>query len=195
MRNMNFIAGPIRRTVLLPPNQYRNCLDYQRGLLESYRVSGIFDALCCPSLYAGQDPPWITPPSRSRRFQEQGSVVLSSLPAPGTQYTVHSFVVPTGMAGVLSLHYQMYTGAGFTEGSGDLIWRIRINRAYLRDYSNMLTSLGNNVSPMPFNRGVVRLKSLDRVDYIVELGTDAPAHLDFTARIATGMMGYYYPQE
>lgn len=184
-----------RRQILVPPNAWRECLSRHQDYLTAIQAAGGVRELCCPSQYSGSEPPWIQAPRTARRFQEQSSVVLGNLPAPGTDSAIITFEVPQGMDGVLSNHFQMYTGAGFIEGSGDIAWRIRINRTFLKDYSNMETSLGNNVSPIIFSRGGIRVSSQDEVSYIVNLGPNALVNLDFTARIAVSISGYYYPQE
>lgn len=184
--------SPGVRPVLLPPNPWRQCLQTRWQLLEAVRAAGGVRAVCCSSLYAGENPPWQQMPRTGRRYLEQGSVAVGALTLD-TDYTVLSFTVPHAVDGVMTQHYQMYTGAGFIEGSGVLRWRIRVNRAFLKDYGNTDTSFGNTTSPIAFNQGRIRLYSQDQVSYIVR-ATDLTV-LDPTARIAVGILGYYYPQE
>jgi hypothetical protein len=188
------LSNPAVRNVLVRPNSWRECLNQYWSFLEAIRTAGGVRAICCSSNYAGENPPWIEQPRTGRRFQEPGSIIVGSM-VEGTDYTVSSFEVPSGMDGVLKAHFQMFTGAGFTEGSGDIIWRIRINRAFVKDYSNTLTSYGNTTSPVPFNNGQIRLSSRDTVSYIAQLGAGALTRLDNTARIVVATLGYYYPQE
>lgn len=68
-------------------------------------------------------------------------------PAVGVISAVVSFTVPEGFHGVIKKVGNVYIGAGFVEGSGSLIWQILQNAGVVRNYDNMLASLGTVTAP------------------------------------------------
>jgi hypothetical protein len=102
--------------------------------------------------------------------------------------------VPTGYDGVIVSVINMFTGPGFVEGSGDLHYRIRINRRWLKDYGDIQTTLGTVASPCMIYRGGVKLRTHEVVQYWVQLGAGALGRLDPTGRIVCAFFGWFYPQ-
>jgi hypothetical protein len=68
-------------------------------------------------------------------------------PAVGVAAPVVSFQVPEGHFGVIKKVGNVYIGAGFVEGSGSLIWQIQQNQGVVRNYDNILASLGTVTQP------------------------------------------------
>jgi hypothetical protein len=68
-------------------------------------------------------------------------------PGIGVTSPVVSFTVPEGHHGVIKKVGNVYIGAGFVEGSGSLIWQILQNGGVVRNYDNMLASLGTVTAP------------------------------------------------
>jgi hypothetical protein len=71
----------------------------------------------------------------------------AALPAIGSTLAVVSFTVPEGFHGVIKKVGNVYLGAGFAEGSGSLIWQIQQNAGVVRNYDNILASLGTVTQP------------------------------------------------
>ncbi|HLW53249.1 MAG TPA: hypothetical protein VKW06_10440 [Candidatus Angelobacter sp.] len=65
-----------------------------------------------------------------------------ALPAIGVTSTVVSFVVPEGYHGVIRRMGNVFVGSGWTEGSGSLVWQLLANGAVIRNYDNVVSSLG-----------------------------------------------------
>ena len=131
-------------------------------------------------------------PSEGRRYQQIGSILLPI--AEGADNLVTTFQVPTGYDGVIVSIVNMYTGAGFVEGSGDLHYRIQINRRWLKDYGDIQTTLGTVASPCMIYRGGVKLRTQEVVQYWVQLGAGALGRLDPTGRLVCAFFGWFYPQ-
>lgn len=70
-----------------------------------------------------------------------------ALPAVAATSTIVSFTVPDGFNGVIQRLANVYVGTGFVEGSGSLIWQITANQGVVRNYENILASLGAVSSP------------------------------------------------
>jgi hypothetical protein len=68
-------------------------------------------------------------------------------PAVGNAIAVVSFSVPEGHYGVIKQIGNVYIGAGFVEGSGSLIWQLQQNNGVVRNYDNILSSLGTVSAP------------------------------------------------
>lgn len=68
-------------------------------------------------------------------------------PAVGVAAPVVQFTVPEGHFGVIKRVGNVYIGAGFVEGSGSLIWQIQQNQGVVRNYDNILASLGTVTQP------------------------------------------------
>jgi hypothetical protein len=68
-------------------------------------------------------------------------------PAVGTNIAVVQFTVPQGQFGVIKKVGNVYIGAGFVEGSGSLVWQIQQNAGVVRNYDNILASLGTVNAP------------------------------------------------
>ena len=70
-----------------------------------------------------------------------------ALPAPGASAVVVTFTVPEGFHGVIKRAGNAFVGAGWTEGTGTLVWQILANGGVIRNYDNILASLGSVSAP------------------------------------------------
>src|ERR1035437_4756709 len=69
--------------------------------------------------------PWSFPPPNARRVFRVGSVLA---PAPATETEVLVYRVPQGYQFWLVSIVQVYLGAGFIAGAGDILWTLDRNR-------------------------------------------------------------------
>jgi len=70
--------------------------------------------------------PWLFPPPGSIRVRASASIAA---PVSGTQAQVLLYTVPSGFNFVLTRVVQLYTGASFVPGSGDIVWSLDKNVA------------------------------------------------------------------
>jgi hypothetical protein len=70
-----------------------------------------------------------------------------STPAVGSTSTVVQFTVPDGHHGVIWKLGNVYVGTGFVEGSGSLVWQILQDLGVVRNYDNIVASLGTVTQP------------------------------------------------
>lgn len=138
---------------------------------------------------AGWVPEWVQPPPKFQPFDYQGVI---QTPADGvtTDQIVLSFVVPVGFSGVIKRLSGNYTGPGFVQGSGNLIWRIIVNGVPVKNYSNILIEFGSIVTPRTTD-GII-ISSGQVVQYVVNRPTTVVASPG-TFVICTAA-GYYWPQ-
>jgi hypothetical protein len=174
---------------LFPDNLFDVALDDERRMWEVIQRLGGLKLICPGQKYAM--PPWVKQPEQGRRFSK-----ISSIPLPGveqTDFLVATMQVPLGYDGVIPSVVQIYTGMGFAEGSGDIVWRIQLNQRYEKDYGNTKTSIGSLNVPYPANSGAIRLLSGQTVNYFVSLGAGALGNL-VGGRIVCAMFGWFYPR-
>lgn len=147
----------------------------------------------CPSLSTKRHlnrlmlPPG-TPPG-ARRFFETNFILL---PTPGDT-TVLSFRVPYGYDGIILGNFQLFTGQNFVEGSGDIIWRLKINLHYARDWGNLPVSLGSLQTLSPVEGGVYILSG-DLITYQVNAVNTSGLLTPGLGRIICGLYGFFYPR-
>lgn len=193
-RRMPFTALPDRYRICPSPANGDQMACYHDWLLmDQMQREGKFNGgSCC---YGGGNkygsPPWITMPPEGRAFQFRQSAPINSFTV-GVNTVVTTFRVPTGYDGVITGLVNLYTGLGFTEGSGQLIWRIRVQPRWVKYFSVINNTLGSFDSPSSLYRSGVRIKAQQTVDYVVNVVN--AAGLDPLARIECGFYGWFYPQ-
>ncbi len=172
-------------------NAARQALAGQYQLLMAMRAAGAFDSTYCQS--SGENPPWILMPPMGERFSFFDSIVL---PAESVETDVTTFSCPQGYDGVITQHFHLFipdASGSFTEGSGQLTWRIRQNSRPVRGYQSMLTTQGGLQSPLVMDAGGIRIQSSQLLRYTVTLGAGSLARLQ-SGRIHAGFIGWFYPR-
>lgn len=91
-------------------------------------------------------PPWSETPSGGQPFTFLNAAAVS-LPAIGSSVTVVTFQVPRRKNGVIEFVANQFVGGGWTEGTGDLIWRITADGVPIQGYDAMIASIGSLSNP------------------------------------------------
>lgn len=114
-------------------------------------------------------PPWVQMPDGGFPFSANGTINTPAMGSgfvdvigPAGQYPMQ---VPNGSDGVIRTLVCFYNGAGFTSGSGQLVWRILVDGQAVRNYDNILVQLG--VQPFPGNTEGIRLQTNQMVQFQV----------------------------
>jgi len=191
---MRAFASPYAQppTSFVAPNYYDQLLYRDYGTMDNMRRSGLLQAMCCPSAYSGDNPPWIVMPPGGKRFQNIGNVDILTM-TEGVETTVVQFRVPDGWEGVITGHFNLCATLNqLVEASGDVTWRIKNNRRYIEDYGDITTTLGSLASPTILYRGGFRLVSHQTIKYTATLGVGGQAALG-SGRIIVGLQGWFYP--
>jgi len=173
---------------IILPNRYDRELERDNGIFRQIVALGGLKTLCCPTARNWDKPPYLVMPEDARQFQVIDSIAL---PNPGDpEQVVTQMIVPVGYAGVITSVVNYWTGAGFIDGSGDLVWRIKVGPVYARDFGEILTALGSLTSPCTLFRGGLRLRTFQRVQYL--FSHSALSGLA-GGRIVCGFLGWFYP--
>jgi len=143
-------------------------------------------------------PPWSEMPVGGRPFNYIR--VLDPTPAAdGTETIVLNQQVPDGMNAVIFGVMNYFQGAGFEQGAGDLIWRLRTgpNSATqgrpVLGFSDIRTFLGDFYRSFMQVDGGILVASTDYIIYTVTHALVSPIVPAGTS-IFAGIKGYYWPQ-
>lgn len=134
------------------------------------------------------------PPKGSRAFNPRGIIPL---PDPAdNDVAVLTTTVPLAYDGIiLGIAHTYIDPSGsntFQQGSGDLIWRIKINGIYYaRDCGEMLTSLGSLNNLYSISGGIL-VRSLNTIEYLVYAPNTSGALAG--GSIYCSLHGYFFPR-
>lgn len=132
-----------------------------------------------------QPGPWLMMPPGFDSFDWGSGIPTPAIGAGNV--TVLQFSVPSQYRGIIRGLTHYTTGPGFQQGSGDLIWRIRLDNKYVRNYGNISVEFGDKrESRETFG---ILLNPGQTVYYLVQNVNYAPAG----TRIVCQMKGWYWP--
>lgn len=129
--------------------------------------------------------PWGPYPTGRLPFDQVGTVNLPAVGAGDT--TVLTFQVPLGYDGVTQYYSLNFMGGGFTEGSGDIVWRILQNGATVRNFENITSERGTVYIPRP----VANLQFFS--NDIITVVVNHIANAALIGQVIVSLNGYYYP--
>ena len=89
-------------------------------------------------------PAYLEMPADGIPFNEVNYITL---PAIAAEAAIVSFLVSPGMNGVIKWIGNNLVGAGFTDGSGSIVWQITIDGQPVRNHEHIIGSLGSPASP------------------------------------------------
>ncbi len=186
---------PIALQGCKPRNEYDWCMVY-----EQLRVRKIKFPPSCSIPKEFQNSyhlPWADDfgnhavPAEAVPFRNAGGIVTPATAAGDT--VIISERVPQGYDGLLLGAYWFYTGSGFLEGSGDIVWRIQLNQRFLEDLGNVEFQMGSPISPMPMTQGQILLSgqtarvlvNVPNLSGMIQIGA---------SQIGAGLIGFYFPR-
>lgn len=170
-------------------NDYDHCL---QGIRRAYKL------ICkqiCPKPRPMISWPWdqeegVPPDAVPFRFADG---ILTPFPVDG-DVQVLDFRVPVGYDGIIMQGYNLYTGTGFVQGSGDILWRIQINgKYYVRDWGSIAYQLGRLSDPFPFTDALFVTSNQD-VRMLVNVPNTSGAIQVGASRILGALLGYWLPR-
>jgi len=128
--------------------------------------------------------PWLDEPPGAQPFDPQESI---SLPAAAGDTVVLTMLVPAGYDGVINEMSCNFTGGGFTQGSGDIIWSLRVDG---KPYPNFGIITNEKGTPLQGRKiGRIRVYSGQRVQWLV----NHVANLALNGNVICSLTGYFYP--
>lgn len=134
-------------------------------------------------------PPWIEEPASGQPFNytNQSQVLL---PAIGSEAKVVTFTVPPGRHGVIQAIGNQFSGGGWNEGSGDLVWRLDVDGVAANGFGNILSSIGSMANPGDFRASPIRIRENQLVELIAR-----NVAIVLAAQSLLGLLrGYFYEQ-
>lgn len=140
----------------------------------------------------GVDYPWTKFPPGGQSFQFQ-----QEIPTPGISNNFSSVInvngaggilVPVGYDGCINMYSANYTGGGFVDGSGDLIWQITQNGQPIKNFENILTERGDPNQPIPVN--TIKIYSGQLIQFLVAHPANPALSIGY---IICSLGGYFYP--
>lgn len=135
-------------------------------------------------------PPWIYPPDNFQGFDSANSILTPAVGAGDT--VVLSFKVPFGWDGVIRRLSHNYAGGGFLQGSGAIIWRLRINGQIVRNYDAITMEWGTIQQPRLIDG--IRIYSSQLVEYLVTVPGGSGFIPSQSTFILCSLGGWIYPR-
>ena len=171
------------------PNVHNRMLMQEQELFRKIDAAGGLQKMACPGAVVYDKPPYLVMPPNGVPVQEQAALTL---PAGAGNNVVVQWRVPTGYDGVLTSLVNLWTGGAgtFVDGSGDIVWRVQINRRYPRNYGNIITTLGSLTTPCQLFRGGLRIYSGELLTYMVNHAANAGLT---GGNVICAFLGYIYP--
>jgi len=180
--------GEISAACPRPINRYDLCAEQ-----EVWRLKRIHFPPSCniPKNLGAWDEEAMPIPAGARPFNIQGTIVTPATAAGDV--LVCQAQVPTGYDALLSEIYQIYQGSGFSQGSGDIVWRIRRNQIWLKALGNMPYSLGSFKNLVLLTEGEIILSG-SVFSYFVNVPNLSGMIQVGASKISCGMRGFYWPR-
>lgn len=128
-------------------------------------------------------------PNGAVEYLERGAIVT---PGPGVDNLVLQCDVPIGYESMLYGLVLQYTGTGFVEGSGDIIWRVQVGTRWLKGYGNSLFSRGTERQPFHL-ADYARVNSGSRMRVFVNVPNLSGLIEVGKSFITCALQGWHYP--
>lgn len=109
-------------------------------------------------------------PIDGTRINPKGSLLIAPATASGV-YTVLTYRVPAGYYGWINYASNEYTGSGFDEAGGGLIWEIQVQNWFYPGYGTIPYSLGSRLAGLWNIAGGLPLLSNQYISYVVRYDT------------------------
>ncbi len=142
-------------------------------------------------------PPYIQPPKNAVRWQpgKDASLAIPVAPA-GVDQLVFSDRMPLGYDGLIVILSNLWNGTGFVEGSGDITWRVKIDRRFIPDYDTILVTLSNlSVTAAEIVGQGIPVYSGQLVQYFANFAAGSENRLNHTGLTLCAISGYKWPRE
>ena len=189
-------GNPLLRQTVYTANSWDTNIWTHANIWSYVRNHGGLKSCCkVPSLGAPvwEQPPWEVMPSNAEPFQEMFAMPTDTLAAsPGTDIVLGEFTVPNGMDGVINRFVAQTSAAGFTDFSGQIIWRLLINNRYARNLGNVQNTYGSlQAAFMVPGQDSFRLVSQQTITLIAQVPAGSPVS---GGGIVAGAFGWFYPR-
>lgn len=120
------------------------------------------------------------------RFPNQASVILGAI---ASDTVVVSFTVPHGKNGAITTISNQFVGGGWTEGTGDLVWRVDVNGVAVQGFNSLISSIGSMSNPADLRFNAIRVRENDFVRLVVNNVAVVVANQYLLGQLG----GFFYP--
>jgi len=133
-----------------------------------------------------------------RQWENVDQLAYALLPAIGSTVIIISFTVPIGRNGIIRKVANNFVGGGWTEGTGDIVWRILVDGTPppgATSYDTINASLGSPANPVDipgfrvYENQVVTLQAFNNP------GGPNGGVIVAGQRVGGRLIGYLYPRE
>lgn len=152
---------------------------------------------CChiPELGAPiwSQPPWQVMPSQGVRIEKMFSLPISAFGTPftGLDVTLGTYVIPSGYDGAVNRFICNFSGDGFDDFSGSIVWRLLINKRYAKNLGNVTNTYGDFQTAFIVPGDAIRVISGQTLTLIANIPVGSPVT---GGRVNAGIFGYTYPR-
>jgi hypothetical protein len=140
-------------------------------------------------------PPWQVMPSNAIRFGPNNiyyqPVTAFGPPFTGVDVVLGEFQCDLGYDGAITHFLCGYTGSGHEDGSGDIVWRLKIGQRFAKDVGNVQTTFGSIQTALTIPGSAYRFISGQTVQLIANVPVGSPID---GGRIFAGVLGWMYPR-
>lgn len=134
--------------------------------------------------------PVVALPSGGQSFM-QHNVAAVVMPAIGATVTVVTYTVPLGRYGFITRIANQFVGGGWTEGTGDLLWRLNADGIPIEGYDSLIASIGTMSGPANLDKNPIRIYENQIITLDLQNVNVVPA-----AQPLLGLLrGYIFPLE
>jgi hypothetical protein len=155
---------------------------------------GLKDCCRIPELGAPvwDTPPWQSMPSNGIPMSQMFSQLTASFPFDGSDTLLGAFQVPSGFDGAINRFVCSFTGTGFTDFSGSIVWRLMVGSRFARDLGNVVNTYGSfQTAFLVPGSDIIRLTSGQSVLLFASIPNGSPVT---GGAVAAGAFGWLYPR-
>jgi hypothetical protein len=110
----------------------------------------------------------------------------------GLDVAIGQVVVPNGYDGVINRVIFGFTGNGFTDFTGDIVWRVRIGNRFARNLGAVTNTYGDFATAFQVpGTDVIRLISQQTITLIGNIPTGSPVSDGY---VTAGVFGWFWPR-
>jgi hypothetical protein len=193
-------TNPLLRIVRPEPNKWDRKILREAQAWNWIAAHGGLKSCCrIPELGAPiwEQPPWEVMPSQGQEYRQMYRLLASATsggpPFDGTDTIVGQFRVPIGYDGVLTTIVTGFTGSGFVDGSGSIVWRVKIGARYAKTLGNVLFSYGSFQTALLVPGISIRMISGQTLQLIASVPNGSPISTDASSYITMAAFGWTYP--
>lgn len=133
-------------------------------------------------------------PPGGREIQEMAALPLSSVPSTSTDTAILTFKVPIGYDAIITHVTNTFAnGTGFIEGTGGIVWRVRVGNVFARNLGNILFSFGSLSEPFVIPGVGIPAISGQTITYYVNIPVTSPVS-GASAQIVCAIFGWAWPR-